>query len=197
MTFRTVFGLFVIIFALLLSACGGESSTPQATPVQLQRASYVSTRLNPGFAVHFPTSWRYQVSEAGIMLSNDPDLLSAPAVNPEMPGGSLAMNISLLTEEQVRSIGARNAAGLIDAFVGSSNIDALAPKYRDTNAITIEGRDGAQAFVSTGGSDSLLLALDLQGNFVLAVVVAPKDELKQHTGILNSIFASVELLKTQ
>ena len=197
MTFRTVFGLFVIILASLLSACGGESSTPQATPVQLQRASYVSTRLNPGFAVHFPTSWRYQVSEAGIMLSNDPDLLSAPAVNPEMPSGSLAMNISLLTEEQVRSIGARNAAGLIDAFVGSSNIDALAPKYRDTNAITIEGRDGAQAFVSTGGSDSLLLALDLKGNFVLAVVVAPKDELKKHTGILNSIFASVELLKTQ
>lgn len=195
MSFRTFLILSLFILACLLSACGSASEAPP-TPIPLQRASFVSNRLNPGFAVQFPSTWRYQVLEAGIILSNDHEILSAPDTA-DIPSGALIMNISLLTENQVRLIGARNAADLIDAFVDSSPDDALTPKYRDTNAIKIEGRDGAQSFVSIAGSDSLLLTLNLGDNYVLAVVVAPEGELQNHTEVLNEIFATVELLQPE
>ena len=186
---------FTLLLALVSAACGGgEDSTPQPTPLQLQHASFVNTRLSPGFALHFPVSWRYQVTETGIMLSNHPDLLTAEDDGAAIPSGALAANVSLLTEAEVQGIGARNAAGLIDAFVGSSSSDDLGPRYRNSNVIQIDGRDGAQSLVSIDGSDSLLLALELEGNFVLAVVVAPQGELQRHTPTLNAIFASVELL---
>ncbi len=196
MSIRTLICLLGLLFACLLSACASELSEPQPTPVPWQRASYVSTRLNPGFAVQFPATWRYQVLEAGIILSNNADVLSA-SDNTELPSGTLILNISLLTENQVRVIGARNAADLIDAFVASSTNDALGPQYRNTDAIKIEDRDGAQSFVSIAGSDSLLLTLELEGNFALAVAVAPEGELKTHTDDLNEIFASIELLKPE
>ncbi len=196
MPFRTSLSLSIIVIVCFLSACGSEIIEPEATPVPWQRTSFVSTRLSPGFALQFPATWRYQVLEAGIILSNDPDVLSAPNTA-EIPSGALIMNVSLLTENQVRVIGARNAADLIDAFVASSSDDALTPKYRDTNAIKIEGRDGAQSFVSIAGSDSLLLTMNLEGNFALAVVVAPEGELKTHIEILNKIFASIELLNPE
>ncbi|MCY4539580.1 MAG: hypothetical protein OXE52_15280 [Chloroflexi bacterium] len=194
MVFRAAFGPLVLILAWLLSACGGESSAPGATRQSLQRASFASNGLSPGFALDFPASWRYQASEASIMLSNDPELLSKSDDDPAIPSGALAVNISLLSEDQARAIGAREAAAVIDAFGGASTNDALRRRYRDTNAITIEGREGAQSLVSVAGSDSLLLALELEGNFVLAVAVAPEGELQQHTNSLYAIFASVEPL---
>ena len=89
---------FTLLLALVLAACGGgEDSTPQPTPMQLQRASFVNSRLSPGFALHFPVGWRYQVTETGIMLSNHPDLLTAEDDGATIPSGALAANVSLLT----------------------------------------------------------------------------------------------------
>ncbi len=182
-----------MVIAALLAGCGGEAIAPQPSPVPFKQASFVSNLLSPGFALHFPTTWRYVVTDNGIILSNDPGLL-ATRDDAAIPSGSLTVSVSLLTEEDVQAIGVRNSAGLLDAFVGSSSEDALVPQYHDTDAIKIDGRDGAQSFVSIAGSDSLLLALELERNFVLGIVVAPPGELKLHTDMLNAIFSSVTLL---
>lgn len=193
MAIRKGIAFLVMVIASLLAGCGSEEPAPQPTPIPLQQVSFVNNLLSPGFALHFPTTWRYLVTENGIILSNDPGLL-ATLDDAAIPSGSIAVNVSLLTEKDVQAIGVRNSAGLLDAFVGSSSEDALVPQYRDSDVIKIAGRDGAQSFVSIAGSDSLLLALDLERNFVLGIVVAPQGELRLHTDTLNTIFASVKLL---
>ena len=86
-----------------------------------------------------------------------------------------------------------NAASIVDAFIGAAADDALGPQYRDAKSIEINGRDNAQSYVSVGGSDSLLLAVELSGNYVLAIIVAPEGELRRKSDLLNEIFASIEL----
>lgn len=181
----------------MLAACaGGEvSSPPSATAPPLERVSFVSSLLSPGFSLEYPANWRYQITDTGIILSDDPRLLGAQDDGAVIPSGSLVANVSLLTEAEVIAIGARNAASLIDAFVGASSDDALKPQYSKSDAVTIDGRDGAQSFVSIASSDSLLLALELERNFVLAIVVAPAGQLRRHSNTLNAIFGSVDLLK--
>ena len=190
--------LLLTFVLLIVSACGGgeDSAPPAATVASLERVSFVSSLLSPGFSMQYPSAWRYQITDTGIILSNDPGLLGAQDDGAVIPSGALVVNVSILTEAEVIAIGARNSASLIDAFVGASADDALKPRYSNSDLVTIAGRDGAQSFVSIAGSDSLLLALELERNFLLAIVVSPQGELRQHRDTLNTIFGSVNLLKT-
>ncbi len=193
---RLVISLAFIL--LIISACGGGevSAPPSATVASMERVSFVSSLLGPGFSMQIPSTWRYQITDTGIILSNDPRLLGAQDDGAVIPSGSLVANVSLLTEAEVIAIGARNSASLIDAIVGASADDALQPQYSNADLVSFDGRNGAQSFVSIAGSDSLLLALELDRNFLLAIVVSPQGELRQHSSVLNSIFGSVDLLKT-
>ena len=188
--------IFSTLILLALTACGAGEVTapPSPTMAPLERVSFVSSLLAPGFSLEYPSNWHYQITDTGIMLSDNPGLLGAQDDGAVIPRGSLVVNLSLLTEAEVIAIGARNAASLIDAFVGTSAEDALKPQYSNSNTVKIDGRDGAQSFVSIAGSDSLLLALELERNFVLAIVVAPAGQLRQHSDALNAIFGSVDLL---
>ena len=90
-------------------------------------------------------------------------------------------------------IGARNAASILDAFVGASSDDALGPNYETAETVTINGRNSEQSYGSIDGSDSLLLALGLSGNYVMAIIVAPEGELQQESVLLSKIFETIEL----
>ena len=193
MRFRFRLSILLLIVAAVAAACQSEDSTPTPTPVQWQRVTFLASRLQPGFAMNIPADWNYEVAETGIIVFNYPRLLELPDDGAEMPDGSIVANMTMLSAVDVQMIGARNAAGILDAFIGSAASEAPGPGYSNSKVLEIRGRDSAQAMASVGNSDSLLLALELQGNYVLAVVVAPKGELVDQSGLLNLVFDSVEL----
>ena len=191
---RLSFLLLGIVVALVIIGCSVEQEAPAAPVTSSREVSFVSSRLSPGFSLQIPDSWHYLITDLGLFLSDNAALLGARDDGAVIPSGSLVANVSLLTEADVIAIGARNAASLIDAFVGASSGDVLRPGYRASDSINLEGRDNAQSFVSIGGSDSLLLALELDRNFLLAIVVAPEGELRLHTDALDTVFGSAKLL---
>ena len=191
---RLMFCLCVAFIATMVSACqSAESVAPEPTPIQWQRVTFFATRLQPGFAINVPADWHYEVSDTGIIIFNYPRLLSLQDDGSELPAGSVVANLTMLSAIDVQRMGARNAASIIDAFVGAASDDALGPQYRNAESIEINGRDNAQSYVSVGGRDSLLLAVELSGNYVLAIIVAPEGELQSESYLLNQIFASIEL----
>ena len=186
--------LCIVFIATLTSACqSAEPAAPAPTPIQWQRVTFFATLLQPGFAINIPADWNYDVSDTGIIIFNYPRLLSVQDDGVEMPAGSVVANLTILSAADVQRLGARNAASIVDAFIGAAADDALGPRYRDAETIEINGRDSAQSYVSVGGSDSLLLTLELSGNYVLAILIAPEGELQRESDLLNQIFASIEL----
>ena len=176
------------------SACqSAETVAPEPTPIQWQRVTFFATLLQPGFAINVPADWHYEVSDTGIIIYNYPRLLSLQDDGAALPVGSVVANLTILSAADVQRLGARNAASIVDAFIGAAADDALGPRYSNAETLEINGRDNAQAYVSVGGSDSLLLALELSGNYVLAIIVAPEGELQRKSDLLNQIFASIEL----
>ncbi len=188
----------VIIIALLVSACAGaENSAPEPTPIQWQRVTFFADRLQPGFALNIPADWRYEVSDTGVIVFNYPRLLALESDDADLPRGSIIANLTMLSAHDVQLIGARNAASILDAFIGAASDVRLGPTYQAAETIALNGRDSAQFFVSIDGSDSLLLALDLSGNYVMAILVAPEGELARQSQLLNLIFGSIELRLSQ
>lgn len=193
MRFRFRLLILLLALAALGAACQSADSTPPQTPVQWQRVTFLASRLQPGFATNIPADWNYEVAETGILAFNYPRLLDLPDEGAAMPEGSILANLTMLTAVDVQMIGARNAAGLLDAFIDPSSSEAAGPKYNSDKILDIRGRDSAQSAISIGNRDSLLLALELEENYLLAVIVTPKDELAGQTHLLNQIFDSVEL----
>lgn len=185
--------IFLLGLAALMTACQGGDSTPTPAPMQWQRVTFVASRLQPGFALDIPTDWNYEVADTGIIVFNYPRLLELPDDGAAMPEGSIVANLTMLSTIDVQMIGARNAAGILDAFVGAASSRAAGPKYSSAKVLEIRGRDSAQSSVSIGNRDSLLLALELVGNYVLAVIVTPKGELEHQSDLLGLVFNSLEL----
>lgn len=183
----------LLAVALLIAACQSEDSTPTPEPLQWQRVTFLSSRLQPGFALNIPANWNYEVAETGIIIFNYPRLLELPDDGAKMPEGAIVANLTMLSAVDAQMIGARNAAGILDAYVGPPSGEAAGPRYSRGDVIEIRGRDSAQSTVSIGASDSLLLALELEGNYVLAVIVAPKGELARQSDMLSKVFDSLEL----
>lgn len=191
---RLILFIGIVIVATVAGACqNAETVAPEPTPIQWQRVTFFATLLQPGFAITVPADWHYEVSDTGIIIYNYPRLLSLQDDGAALPDGSIVANLTILSAADVQRLGARNAAGIVDAFIGAAADDALGPSYRDAETIELNGRDSAQSYVSVGGSDSLLLALDLSGNYVLAIIVAPEGELQRKSDLLDQIFASIEL----
>ncbi len=186
--------LCIVIIVTFSAACQSvESVAPEPTPIQWQRVTFFATLLQPGFAINVPAIWHYEVSDTGIIIYNYPRLLSLQDDGAALPEGSVVANLTILSASDVQRLDARNAASIIDAFIGAAADDALGPRYSDAEIIEVKGRDSAQSYVSVGGSDSLLLALELSGNYVLAVIVAPEGELQRKSHLLNQIFDSIKL----
>lgn len=189
--------LLLAVIAIIASACQSTETAPEPTPIQWQRVTFVASLLDPGFALNIPADWRYEVSETGIIVYNYPRLLQLETEGVEMPTGSRIASLTILSAAQVQRLGARNAASILDAFVGESSDDGLGPQYLPADSIEINGRDSAQLYVSINRRDSLLLALELAGNYVMAIVIAPEGELRQQSNLLNQIFGSIELRASQ
>ena len=190
--------LFLGILALFSSACQSAETAPvEPTPMQWQRVTFVASLLDPGFALNIPADWRYEVGDTGIIVFNYPRLLQLESEGVDMPSGSRIASLTILSAADVQRLGARNAASILDVFVGESSDDGLGPQYLPVNTIDINGRDSAQFYVSIGGRDSLLMAVDLAGNYVMAIVIAPEGELQQSSDMLNQIFGSLELRVTE
>ena len=193
MRFRLRLLILLLALAVLGAGCQSEDSTPTLTPVQWQRVTFLASRLQPGFAANIPADWNYEVAETGIIVFNYPRLLELPDDGVAMPDGSIMANMTMLTAADVQMIGARNAAGILDAFIDPLSSEATGPTYNSNKILEIRGRDSAQSAVSIGNRDSLLLALELEGNYLLTVIVVPKGELARQAQLLNRIFESVEL----
>ncbi len=196
---RSYFRLALLLTAIAVGIAGCQSTdnTPEPTPIQWQRVTFVASRLNPGFAMNIPADWNYEVTETGIIVFNYPRLLDMQDDGAELPSGSIVANVSMLAAADVQRLGARNAASILDTFVGATPDDGTGPQYENAETIEFKGRDAAQILVSVAGSDSLLLALELSRNYVLAIVVAPEGELLERHDLLDRIFASVELRHSQ
>ncbi len=186
------FVLALLLVSIALAACQSTDSTSTPTPVQWQRVVTQSLAPEPGFALNIPGDWTYEASEKGIIIYNRPGLLERQEHYADMPAGAMVLSLTLLSAADARRI-ATDAAGILDAFVGRSSGDRRQPAYASVELVEVRGRDLAQLSVSIGESESLLLAMALQRNFLLAIAVAPKGELERQRGLLSQIFDSIEL----
>ena len=182
----------------MLVGCGAAAeSTPTPTPIQHYRVTYLANRLHSGFELALPMDWRYRVTESGLILANDPRALETTINSCAMPAGALAADLSLLTPAEIIAIGARNAAGILEAFVGRSSDATGESQYRDVSMLEIDGRDSAQLSARIGVNDTLLLAVALDNYYLLAVIVASTGKMQALAGDLSEIFASAQLLQVQ
>lgn len=197
--FHCRFMLILCLCALALVGCGDqpEESTPTPTPVQHHQVTYLASRLHPGFKLSLPLDWRYRVTESGLMLSNSQEALEATSDSSAMPADTLVADLSLRTPAEVITIGVRNAAGLLDTFVGRSPEADDESQYRAVELLEINGRDSAQLSASLADNETLLLALALDDHYLLAVIVASKDQMQALAADLSEIFASAQLLQAQ
>ncbi len=192
------FMMILCLCALALVGCEHTvESTPTPTPIQHQQVTYLANRLHPGFELKLPVGWHYRVTESGLMLTNDPSALEATSNSSAMPADTLVADLSLRTPAEVITIGARNAASLLDAFVGRSPDAPNESQYRAVELLEISGRDSAQLSATIGDNDTLLLAVALDDHYLLAVTVAPKDKMQALAADLSEIFASAQLLQAQ
>lgn len=172
-----------------------EESTPTPTPVQHYQVTYLANRLHPAFELALPLDWHYRVTENSLMLANDPRVLEPVSNSSTMPAGSLVADLSLLAPAERIAIGARNAVGILDGFVGRSPETASESQYQNVELLEIDGRDSAQLSATMDVNDTLLLALALDDHYLLAVIVAPKGTIQTLAADLNEIFASAQLLQ--
>lgn len=189
--------LFIVMTAILAGGCQSAEPTVEPTPLHWQRVTFFADRLQPGFAMNIPGDWRYEVSDTGIIIFNYPRLLETESDGAELPSGSIIANLTILSAADAQMMGARNAAGILDVFIGAADDDVLGPDYESAETISINGRDSAQSYVSVDGSDSLLLALELSGNYVMAIIIAPEGELRQGSETLDMMLGSIELRLSQ
>ena len=159
--------------------------------MQWQRVSVAGGPSQPGFALNLPGDWNYEEADSGIIIFNQPNLFERdePA---EMPAGAIVASLTLLSEAEARRTGARDAAGILKAFLGSAG-ELPAPDYGSVEGIEMSGRDMAQASLSAGNLESLLLSFALQRHYALAILVAPAGELQRQGDLLRLIFDSLEL----
>ncbi len=194
--------LLLILLAFALAACGQSQGSPTPTPLEhsptpsWQRVTFVYSRLHPAFALDIPVSWQYQVAERGITLFNQPQLLELQEASAPLPSGTIVANIRLLlaVDEQVPDV--QNAVGMLEAYIGASPDDGEGP-YRRANLLDMKDHAAAQATTSTASSDTLLLAIELAGNYALVTVLTPAGELAGQAALLNQIFNSIELQLSQ
>ena len=190
---RFCLALILTTTLLTATACQSAEVVPEPTPIQWQRVTFVASRLLPGFAINIPADWNYLVSDSGIIIYNYPRLLDLADDGAEIPSGSIVANLSMLSAADVQRIGARNAADILDSFIGSSSDTDAGPQYSDAEVFAIGGREIAQSLVTIDANDSLLMAMSLEGNYLLAVIVAPRGEMSQQGELLNQIFSTTEL----
>lgn len=196
--FHCRFMMILCLCALALVGCGHTAeSTPTPTPVQHHQVTYLASRLHPGFELTLPVDWHYRVTESGLMLANDPSALEATSNSSAMPADTLVADLSLRTPAEVITIGVRNAASLLDAFVGRSPDAPNESQYRAVELLEINERDSAQLSATIADNDTLLLALALDDHYLLAVIVAPTDKMQALAADLSEIFASAQLLQAQ
>ncbi len=198
--FHCRFLMIMCLCALALAGCGSsEQATPTPTPLPTptpilhHQVTYLASRLHAGFELALPPDWHYRITENGLMLANDPVALAGS----DMPEGSLVADLSLQTPADVLAIGVRNAAGILDAFVGRSQDDAGESQYSDVDMLEINEQDAAQLSATIADSDTLLLAQALDDHYLLAVVVAKAGKLQELAADLSAIFASAQLLPAQ
>ncbi|MCY4466366.1 MAG: hypothetical protein OXE46_12595 [Chloroflexi bacterium] len=189
--------LLCLCASVLVGCEHTEESTPTPTPIQHYQVTYLASRLHPGFELALPLDWQYRVTESGLILANDPIALEAAGNSSTMPDGALAADLSLLTPAEVIAFGARNAAGLLDAFVGRLSDVAGESQYRAVEMLEIDGRDSAQLSARIAVNDTLLLALALDDHYLLAVIVATTGKMQALAADLSEIFASAQLLQAE
>ena len=194
--------MIVCLGALALAGCASAveptptpTSTPEPspTPILHQQITYLASRLQAGFKLSLPQDWHYRVSETGLMLANDPVALEGS----DMLTDTVVADLSLRTPAEALAYGVRNAAGVLDIFVGRSPEDTSESLYSAVELLEIAERDSAQLAATIADNDTLLLAMALEDHYLLAVVVSPTGKMQELAADLSGIFASTQLLPAQ
>jgi len=188
---RKLFWMFTVTaMALLFVACAGNTPAPTVDPTALgKQATFDGGAIGGGFTVSYPNAWSHQVSEDGIRLSNDSNILNDTSDSDTFASGVVAISVSLTPRQDAQAF--PTAESLLQGFMDIAATAQNAPSYGDIEAITLDGRAGAKALGTVAGSDSLLIALDLDGNYVLGFIVAPQGEVNTHMDTVNAIIESV------
>lgn len=197
MKFRKMLWMITIMMTLVFAACSGEAVTPTADSsgsadnTLSQNVTFEGGILGGGFSVTFPDGWSHQLGESDIRLSNNADIINLESEPETLPAGTIAMSVSLVPATDAQGIA--NVTSLVQTFVDFAQSSSTAPEYGDIETITLNGSEVAKAVGTIAGSDNLILALDMDGNIVLAIIVTPEGELDNHMDTINAIIASVEL----
>jgi|GEM_PF-3433183 len=193
---KLVWIMTVTVLTLVLAACGGnapaptaESGAPSANTLSKQ-AIFDGGILGGGFSVQYPDSWSHQIGESDIRLSNDTDILSLDSEPTDLSTGTIAMSVSLTPASDIQGF---DVTSLVQTFVDLAQSSSPPPEFGDIETITLDGRNAAKAIGTVAGSDNMLLAVDLDGNIVLTIIIAPEGELSGHMDTINAIVASVQL----
>ncbi len=198
MTFRKLFWMTTITtMTLLLVACGGDAPAPTAesgasgATTLSKTATFEGGLLGGAFTVSFPDSWTHQLGESDVRLSNNADIINLENEPATLPEGTVAISVSMTPAADAENI--QSVTDLVQTFVDFSQISSPAPEFGEIEAITLDGREGAKVLGTIEGSDNMILALDLDGNIVLAIIVAPEGEINNHIETINAIVESVVL----
>ena len=197
MKFRKLCWMIMVIgLAMVLAACAGNTANPNtngsatSSNTLSQRATFESGVLGSGFSVQYPEGWSDEVGEGDIRLSNNADIMNLEDAPENLPAGTIAMSVSLTPASAAQGL---DVTALVQTFVDFAQASSSAPEYGDIETIMLDGRKGAKAMGTIAGSDNMLLAVDVDGNIVLAIIITPEGELEGHIDTINAIIASVEL----
>lgn len=193
---QRIFWMIALILSFVLAACAtdsGNTANPTAVDTDIalsQSATFNGELIGGAFTVSFPDGWSHLVGQADITLSNQTEIIGNLDGEATLPAGGLAMNISVTPTE---SIGELSLTSFLEQYLVVLESTGADVSFGDIETLQRNNDESAQISGTMQGSDALILAVDLSGSYVAAIIITPEGELQQHMETIDAIIGSVQL----
>lgn len=175
----------MMVLGVFFAACGTVPHAPAAaTPVFTESATIKTTDVLGGvLTATYPQGWSASESEGIILLG------SREGISPDgsVPAGEVAVSISGIAPALASTIvtdGNITPGKVLDAYKNTLGAEI---QLGETTEITLANKLAARLSVSTDEGDSLIVAIEEDGAFMVVIGVTAKGELPQHEAMILAI----------
>lgn len=203
MTFRKMFGIFVVfILTMVVAACNLTSPEATLDPTALTETITVQDPETGQLTLSYPAMWFVDVTGNQINFGDSDATVGEFLGDPPISSGQFQINVlptpniglPLLTETLSPESPPLDFIRFYMGLLTESDPEGVA--LGEPQAYTINNREGAlvtgAAVVDGTNIDIALVGIKLEGGFILFIVSAASGEIDNYTGIVQEIAGSAE-----
>ncbi len=170
--------LLFLLLMLVAAACEPTASSIP-TPATIESTDVLGGVLT----VTYPQTWSASQTEGNVILG------SQPGISPEsnVPPGAVAVNVSGIASALAATLvtdGSITPTTLLNAYSNTLSDDIQTGTITET---TLNGKAAARLAISANEGDSLIIAVEHDGAFIVVIGVTAKGELAQQEAAIVAI----------